>query len=362
MSPCDSFQHAGKLPAMTRLFLMPGLFFFTAVALAEEDKVIPLYQVEVIVFQHLNSDATAEAVSQVSDYRMVTRPLPLPRESQTDLQSIPQAAARGSVMQDPVIHALDDRTAWPPSVFDSADFEPGPQTEPGEDLIYEISGPSEAMRQAWDRLQNSPAYEPLHYAGWQQHAYAPEEQEPVRFHGDIALAGPGEEQPAEAGKHTAAENRPERPSPVPVIDLTTAMPDMEKTGAGAPAADAAPDAEEAEEIDEAQFTSYRLDGQFTLVRRKFLHLVIDLEWRDPAAVPAIFEDDADGNAPAYLLYSVLQRRQVREDRLEYFDTPLLGVLARVSEVELPAEPGQAGDSAVQENLPDPDIRPTSNNR
>lgn len=363
MIPCELFRQAGKLPAMIRLFLLSSLYFFMATALAEENEVIPLYQVEVIVFQHLNSNEVAEKVNQVNDYRMVTRPLPLPDEDEDDinLQSLPETAAQDSVTQGLLMQPLDDLAFWPPGVFDDADFQFGPQTEPEEDLIYEISGPSETMQQAWNRLQNNSAYEPLHYAGWQQHAYAPEQQEPVRIHDDIVLAERGVEQPPETEMQKAGENLPASQSPVPVTELSFTISDIEETEPEALAVDVDSDSGEQEEIDEAEFTSYRLDGQFSLLQRKFLHLVIDIEWRDLATVPAIFEYDADEIAPGYLLFSLLQRRQVHEDRLEYFDTPLLGVLARVTEVELPAEPEQPG-TAEEYNAQDADAGSATEDR
>ena len=312
---------------MTRLRLLFCIFLFAASAFAEDEEV-PLYQVEIIVFQHVFSDELAEGVSQVNDYRMVTRPLPLPiGEPEPVAEEAESIADRDSeALEDSFLQRPGDLDVWPPAVFDPLDFEILPEDESQPDLIFEVAQLSETMQQAWNRLQNSAGYEPLKFAGWQQHAYPPEVQVPVRIHDEVALPDP---------------------------DAFVGPPDEFLVPGGAnidPEPALATEAEE--EIDEAEFTSYRLDGQFSLVQRRFLHLDIDLEYREQAGHPPIRyagevleQGDEPGlvaeELPGWLLHTVLQRRQVHEDRFEYFDTPWLGVLALVTEVEIPEEPEES---------------------
>jgi hypothetical protein len=105
---------------------------------------------------------------------------------------------------------------------------------------------------------------------------------------------------------------------------------------------------------------YRLDGTAQLTRSRFLHLALDVAWREPVfgelplrpplppsdGVPA----DAEQVLPvpeSFRVHRLQQRRQVRSDRVEYFDGPVLGVLARISRV--------AADESALENPPEEPI-------
>lgn len=113
---------------------------------------------------------------------------------------------------------------------------------------------------------------------------------------------------------------------------------------------------------------YRLDGSIQLRRSRFLHLHLDLEFRvdDPrwsdaalAGTQAIAGLEMLGSSPAepqapnadsgsifeavraveqetpqpFRIHRLVQSRQVRTDTMHYFDTPFLGVLARVTAIE-----------------------------
>lgn len=104
--------------------------------------------------------------------------------------------------------------------------------------------------------------------------------------------------------------------------------------------------------------TYRLDGTVQLRRSRFLHLDLDLEWRvdDPARFHAAplpgppgddgvldeegAEDDADPverPPPApFRIHRLRQSRQVETDTMIYFDSEVLGVLARVTALQDPA--------------------------
>jgi hypothetical protein len=90
---------------------------------------------------------------------------------------------------------------------------------------------------------------------------------------------------------------------------------------------------------------YRLDGMVQLRRSRFLHLDLDLEYREEvftrgAVLPATAEEarlsglawqgEAVPASDSSLVHVLQQSRQIRTGQLQYFDTPFLGVLARVT--------------------------------
>ena len=104
---------------------------------------------------------------------------------------------------------------------------------------------------------------------------------------------------------------------------------------------------------------YALDGTVSLVRSRFLHLHVDLQQREaiydaapqqpvllprgmrtmPPATPGPdAEDPAAQPVPsAFLVFDMEQNRQVKTGQVEYFDGPVLSVLAYITAIE--PEPG-----------------------
>ena len=90
---------------------------------------------------------------------------------------------------------------------------------------------------------------------------------------------------------------------------------------------------------------YRLDGTARLRVSRFLHLDLDIEFREPAAAgtpqpvaisatsAATGPDPGTPTATAYQVYTIRQSRQVKIQDLHYFDGPVIAVLALVSRVE-----------------------------
>jgi hypothetical protein len=328
------------MQGMLRIISIAVLLSTNSLAWAQDEEVIPVYQLEVIVFQHLYSDEAAEDVHQVSDYRSVTRPLPIPEDPE------PESGLTGNTGEFANTGAQDDASGSAvmpgtilPGFFDDNEFatEPPPQ-DPLEDPIYETTGLSAAMQTAWNRLQRSPAHEPLHYAGWQQHAFPPEMQKPIRLHDEVALVEPAADQ--ESADFTDESFNEEQDAAVEP-DVAGAFVSGDESLPTEPLEGDGPELVEAEEIDAAEFTNYRLDGQLSLVQRKFLHLDIDIEWREAILLSAPDPDEEIEPGPAYRLHTVLQRRQILTDRLEYFDTPVLGIIALITEIEPPEEPEES---------------------
>ena len=162
---------------------------------------------------------------------------------------------------------------------------------------------SSTMQDAWRRLRLSANFRPLLFVAWEQSRidYHP----PVRVHDDELVA-----------EHL------EFPQQIAFIDLQSL--DM---------------------FDHYLAPYYRLDGTVQLVRSRFLHLNLDLEYRQdllPRAteLPASREEAIERSVqpgqildrtpgPA-LVHALLQSRQIRRDQMQYFDTPFLGALVRVT--------------------------------
>ena len=87
-------------------------------------------------------------------------------------------------------------------------------------------------------------------------------------------------------------------------------------------------------------TFYRLDGTLQLRRSRFLHLYLDLEFREEPQQSTAdsqvtffnIKDPALLEKPGYNIYSLQQNRQVRSGKLQYFDTPYFGALVLVTAV------------------------------
>jgi hypothetical protein len=334
------------MQGMLRIISIAILLSANSLALAQDDEVIPVYQLEVIVFQHLYSDEAAEDVHQVSDYRSVTRPLPLPEDPE------PESGLTGNTGELESTGALNDASGSAvmpgtilPGFFDDNEFatEPPPQ-DPLEDPIYETTELSAAMQTAWNRLQRSPAHEPLHYAGWQQHAFPPEMQKPIRLHDENALVEPAADQ--ESADFTD-DSFSEEQDAVAELDITGEFVDRDESPPNELLEGDGSTLVEAEEIDEAEYTNYRLDGQLSLVQRKFLHLDIDIEWREAILLSAPEPAEEIETSPTYRLHTVLQRRQILTDRLEYFDTPALGIIALITEIKPPEEPEESATDEAE---------------
>jgi hypothetical protein len=84
-----------------------------------------------------------------------------------------------------------------------------------------------------------------------------------------------------------------------------------------------------------------LDGSLTLYLSRFLHLVVDVQLRDPDSIenPITTTDDGFASfsdeiiAPQPIFYRIQEDRIVKNNDLRYYDHPRFGVLARVTRVE-----------------------------
>ena len=152
-----------------------------------------------------------------------------------------------------------------------------------QNQILAQAGRSETMAGVWNRLRSSAGYRPLLYRGWIQYATPISQPLPVRMHDDTAfevIAQPG-------------------------------------IGSGAD-------------------PHYQLDGTIRFSKGRFYHIKLDLEWREPPPPTVDIASSPDSEAVNYRIHGLSQQRQVLLDAVTYFDTPWLGALVRVSELEEPA--------------------------
>jgi hypothetical protein len=180
--------------------------------------------------------------------------------------------------------------------------------EPGEPLAPEapvkLDVMSSAMQDVWRRLRLSAGFEPLLFTAWEQSR--PDYHPPLRVHGEELIA-----------------EQLYFPGGVARVDLQSAAP-----------------------FEEYLAPYYRLDGTVQLQRSRFLHLILDLEFRQdllprPQALPegreAALRLQAEtpievlGASPGPArVFPLRQSRQVRIGEMNYFDSSYLGVLARVT--------------------------------
>ena len=162
---------------------------------------------------------------------------------------------------------------------------------------------SDTMEDVWRRLRLSAGYRPLLFLVWEQSRidYHP----PVRVHDEEVIA-----------EHLHF------PGGMACVDLR------------------------AEDLFSAYLVPYfRLDGSVQMRRSRFLHLDLDLEYRQefvtsgsplPTSAEAaemlaeIIQPEPEPLPGPALVHTLRQSRQIRTGSLQYFDSPYLGVLARVT--------------------------------
>jgi hypothetical protein len=173
----------------------------------------------------------------------------------------------------------------------SAEGAPDTATDPWNAVVH-VPELGAQMQDAWRRLRLSEPFRPLQFLAWEQGGNAPFPT--LRLH-----------------------------------DLELIMTQDPGAGERAVLAEAPP-----------PIHYYRLDGSANLTRSRFLHLTIAVELREPRAGAL---DPASGPVPtSFLVHRLEQSRVVRTGRMEYFDGPVLGVLAWVTDIsesveEEPAE-------------------------
>lgn len=298
------------------------------------------YRVEIIILKHLEYSQQAEEVKRIEDYSSALDFLTpaVEEDAAPDENCDPMAAE---------IASGDEMDAVPAPLPEAG---PGGEQQPAEDglaaeeieeeidpnAVVHVQEMGPEMQDAWRRLRLSGPFRPLQYLSWEQGS---DEPFPVlRLHDlDVVLVDD------------------------PWSELRAAEDEFDETyGDELPAGETDPESDtacEEAEVDPLPEPTlyYGLDGTVSLVRTRFLHLDLDLQLRQPLfeTVPgdyppmeqALIPGDEPQSGPqtpqpsGFLLHELLQRRQVRSARMEYFDGPVIGVLAWITSIPLedPAE-------------------------
>ena len=314
---------------LSRIFIISFiciLLVFSSVATAQEQQ---RYRVEVLVLQHLRHAEAGQVTDALRDYSSALD-LRLPEEEEEILCPPDTLADAADAAGDPA--ALE---AEPDALEEAPD--------PNAVVLVEEMGPE--MADAWRRLRLSGPFRPLQYLAWEQGNQEPFPR--LRLHSEeiawvddpyedmrAALAAEQAEAQIDNDAATATEADPCDPAfeavEDPLISAIDALPDP--------------------------IAYYELDGQVSLERRRFLHLNLDIELRerietaDAETAPLTREASpqwspgrralpslAQRARPEFRVFAMEQARQVRSGRMEYFDGPVIGVLAWITPIAV-AEP------------------------
>lgn len=251
------------------------------------------YRVEIIVLSHLHHDAVPDEITRLRDFSAALDFLAPAVEGDGDAPGDHDAAAAADG-----ITAAGDVPGAEQSVGEPVDGSGAgdePEMDPWQEVVHlPEMGPE--MQEAWRRLRLSGPFRPLQFLAWEQGGDAPFPS--LRVH-DLEVVHSEdpwiEEREALA---LASEDADSLPPPI---------------------------------------RHYRLDGTAMLRRSRFLHLALALELRTPR-----YERNKEPNnemnnelqlePTSYLVHRLEQSRVVATGRMEYFDGPVLGVLAWISDI------------------------------
>ncbi len=262
------------------------------------------YRVELLVLRHLDGHSELIPQTTLRDF-----------SSAQDLLLSPAAVAD----EEPPV--VDGAPAVGGETGQLAAAEESPEADPAAQIVL-VETQSDTMQLAWQRLRSSSAYRPELYLSWEQPG-----QEPfplIRLHDQAVLFedDPYAElrlNPDSAGHDAVAV----------FTDIGATANGSNADGDGAATAVALPEP--------TRF--YHLDGSARLSRSRFLHLELDIEYREPLPADATPQQPqpapnlADGEAPQpgpFLVHTLHLSRQVQIQEMEYFDGPVIAVLALVS--------------------------------
>lgn len=277
------------------------------------------YRVEVVVLRLLEQDEPPLEREELTDYSAAIDFLtPAPEDEQLAEESQNEQLQATEIADVPVVADPADE----PAGEDIPDESP----EPDPNRLLNITEMSSIMQEAWRRLRLSGPFRPEQYLSWEQGSEPPFPT--LRLH-DLETV--------KVDDPWADYRQPPMTTDVPAAsggETVTVFADA----AGLSALNAAEQVEGPQLPDPVYY--YRLDGTVNLTRSRFLHLSLDLQLRQPvqsqppAGIAPASDDLALPPDPpsSFLVYELKQNRQVRTGRMEYFDGPVLGVLAYITEV------------------------------
>lgn len=275
------------------------------------------YRVEIIVLTHLEHDEQPREAHRLEDYSAALDFLTPTDESATDgPEEKTEGAAGAAVEAVPGTEAVAGDMAEGGAASET-------ETDPWNVVVH-LPELSAQMQEAWRRLRLSEPFRPLQHLAWEQGGDAPFPTLRVHDPEVVLTEDPWAESSALLAEPPAAAAQVRGPA----------------DGAEVP----------------PPIRYYRLDGAASLTRSRFLHLSIAVELREPryetdapgmeppprsagspdavpGATPGSGLDPMAGPVPpSFLVHRLEQSRVVRTGRMEYFDGPVLGVLAWVTDI------------------------------
>lgn len=267
------------------------------------------------MLSHLQHDALPETVTRLTDYSAALDFLAPAVEGDGEAPGDRDAAAAADAP------AAEEFAGEP---VDGSGAGGEPEMDPWQEVVHlPEMGPE--MQEAWRRLRLSGPFRPLQFLAWEQGGDAPFPSLRVHDHEVVH----SEDSWVEAREA-----------------LAMALRERVDKGGDGPAHPGVP--EDADSLP-PPIRHYRLDGTAMLRRSRFLHLALALELRTPVFGPkaphaaphgvppfgapgAEPENEPQLEATSFLVHRLEQSRVVATGRMEYFDGPVLGVLAWISDI------------------------------
>ena len=282
------------------------------------------YRVEILVLTHLQHEAVPAEVESLRDYSESLDFL-IDEKDEDDGEGTANSGTE-TISGDTSLAAEQDPDS---DLLQEIKLEEDPWAD-----VEAVETMSELMQIAWRRLRLSAPFRPQQYLSWEQGADEPFPL--LRIHDkDVILI---DDPYADLREADVADEKGNKT--VVFSDQGITLPDAPM--------------EEPELPEPTLF--YRIDGTVMLRRTRFLHLDLKLVLRE-----AVFADPAEALAPvlsqermptkpgeppeptSFLIHTLEQSRQVKSNRMEYFDGAVLSVLAWISSVEVEEEADGEGD-------------------
>ena len=258
------------------------------------------YRVEILVFRLLDSLPEAESVLEPFDFSAL---LDLEERNLFRLEQLARMAGMNLVDA----AELDLQPPLDPSA---------PQSDAWENIVW-LDTRSEKMSSVWRNLRLSAEYRPQAFLAWEQ---STEEPFPIlRIHNEEVIRIDDSWSEMREVPDNDESGEPDWRAWRFIYDL------------------------ESSEFGFAQLPRpkqyYQMDGSVRLRRSRFLHVDLDLRYRMPTAatVEGVSGPPLAREYQGYRAYTLKQSRQIRSERMEYFDSPLLGVLVWVTRIEAPED-------------------------
>lgn len=305
------------------------------------------YRVEILVLTHLQHDAEPRELAWLRDF---SGSLDFLKAAEEEDEAGEEETKENEAENEPVPEEAV-AAATTTTVADAENFPPGGELneESNEELDQELEEDpwvevipvetmGESMQEAWRRLRLSGPFRPEQYLSWEQSADEPFPS--LRIHNQevVLVDDPYADLRAQLAIEEL-ESDEGMEEPIVFSDQGNVLPGEPPEGSE----------EETELPDPTLF--HQIDGSVMLKRLRFLHLELDLELReaifDEMAMrqALIAQEELEGDEIAlpqpssFLIHSLKQSRQVKTARMEYFDGPVLSVLAYISSVEVEEDPG-----------------------